>query len=128
MLPRSYRMSSSTRRPLAPGVALAILLLAPGAAAAGDWRFCVGVAPASHETVVTDIFSSPEQSAQLERRFEAYYRGRDGRALTFQCPRGYDDRIDALSAQSTALEFNRQMGFAVSDLGAARVAAIVGGE
>ncbi len=77
--------------------------------------------------MITDIFASPEESARLERRFEAYYRGRDGRALTFQCPRGYDDRTQALNAQTTALQFDQQMGFAVSNLGAARVAAIVGG-
>ncbi|MGO8738253.1 hypothetical protein [Rhodoblastus sp.] len=121
-------MPFSARPPRVFGLALILSLAASGAAAAGDWRFCVGVAPASHETVITDIFASPEESARLERRFEAYYRGRDGRALTFQCPRGYDDRTEALNAQTTALQFDQQMGFAVSNLAAAKVAAIVGGD
>ena len=120
-------MTFLTRRLRASGLALVFPLVAAGAAKAGDWRFCVGLAPDSHETVITDIFASPEESTRLERRFEAYYRGRDGRALTFQCPRGYDDRIQALNAQTAALQFDRQMGFAVGNLGAARVAAIVGG-
>jgi hypothetical protein len=123
-----FRMTFFTRFSCACGLALVVPFVAAGAARAGDWRFCVGVAPASHETVITDIFASPEESARLERRFEAYYRGRDGRALTFQCPRGYDDRTQALNAQTTALQFDQQMGFAVSNLGAARVAAIVGGD
>jgi hypothetical protein len=127
--PRShglFRMTFLTRRLGASGLVLVLPLVAAGAAKAGDWRFCVGVAPDSHETVITDIFASPEESTRLERRFEAYYRGRDGRALTFQCPRGYDDRTQALNAQTTALQFDQQMGFAVSNLGSARVAAIVG--
>jgi hypothetical protein len=121
-------MTFSARLPRAPSLALAALLVVPGVADAGEWRFCVGVAPEAHETVITDIFASPEDSARLERRFEAYYRGRDGRALTFQCPRGYGERVDALNAQTTALEFDRQLGFAVSNLAAAKVAAIVGAE
>lgn len=121
-------MIFSAHLPRVSCLALAVLLAAPGVAGAGEWRFCVGVAPDSHETVITDIFASPEESARLERRFEAYYRGRDGRALTFQCPRGYGDRVNALNAQTTALEFDRQLGFAVSNLAAAKVAAIVGGE
>ena len=123
-----FRMIFFTRFSCAFGLALMASLAGAGAATAGDWRFCVGVAPASHETVITDIFASSEDSARLERRFEAYYRGRDGRALTFQCPRGYDDRTQALNAQTTALQFDQQMGFAVSNLGAAKVAAIVGGD
>ncbi|MCI4678687.1 hypothetical protein K9U39_07715 [Rhodoblastus acidophilus] len=111
-----------------PSCALAfpILLVFAGAADARDWRFCIGVAAASHETIITDIFSSPAEGGRLERRFEAYYRGRNGRALTFQCPRGYDDRVAALTAQTEALQFDRQMGFAVSNLNAAEVAAIIG--
>ncbi|WP_298352928.1 hypothetical protein [Rhodoblastus sp.] len=116
-----------TRRLRAFGSALVLPLVAAGAAKADEWRFCVGLAPDSHETVITDIFASPEESTRLERRFEAYYRGRNGRALTFQCPRGYSDRTQALNAQTTALQFDQQMGFAVSNLAAARVAAIVGG-
>ncbi len=121
-------MTFPPRPPRVARLALAVLFATPALADAGEWRFCVGVAPDSHETVITDIFSSPEESARLERRFEAYYRGRDGRALTFQCPRGYGDRVDALNAQTAALEFDRQLGFAVSSLGAAKVAGVVGGE
>jgi hypothetical protein len=101
---------------------------ADAAASAGDWRFCVGVAPAAHEVVITDIFASAAESARLEHRFETYFRARKNRVLTFQCPRGSDERVEALNAQTTALQFNRQMGFSVSSLPAAEAAAVAGAE
>ena len=100
-------------------------LAAVSPARAEVWRFCVGVAPAAHESVITDVFASDADSARLERRMEAYFRGHNGRALTFQCPRGYEARVEALNAQTAALQFNRQLGFAVGGLNAAEVSAIV---
>jgi hypothetical protein len=104
-----------------------VLALAACPARAQEWRFCIGVAPSAHESVITDIFASEAQSAQIEHRLEAYFRSRRGKALTFQCPRGAPERFAALNAQTTALQFNRQLGFAVSGLPAADVAALVGG-
>jgi hypothetical protein len=104
------------------------LLLAfaqPGAAAAEEWRFCVGVAPAAHESVITDIFASPAESAQIEHRLEAYFRSRKNKSLTFQCPRGAAERFAALNAQTAALQFNRQMGFSVNGFSAADIGALV---
>jgi hypothetical protein len=101
---------------------------ANAAAFAGDWRFCVGVAPAAHEAVITDLFASAIDSARLEHRFEAYFRARKNRVLTFQCPRGADERVDALNAQTAALQFNRQMGFSVSSLPAPEAAAVAGAD
>jgi hypothetical protein len=105
------------------GLALAS---APAHALAQEWRFCVGVAPAAHEAVITDVFASSAESAQLEHRFEAYFRARKNRALTFQCPRGASERVDAMNAQTAALQFNRQMGFSVSSLPSPEVAAAAG--
>lgn len=107
-------------------LAFGALLVTMGGARAQEWRFCVGVAAASHEAVITDVFASPAESARLEHRFEAYFRAKKGHALTFQCPRGASARLDAINAQTTALQFNRQMGFSVSGLTSAEVAAIAG--
>ena len=104
-------------------VAIAFAATAP--ASAQDWRFCIGVDPASHEAVITDTFASSADSGVLERRFENWFQARKGRALTFQCPRG-GERLDALNAQTTALQFNRRMGFSVGSLPAADIAAIIG--
>jgi hypothetical protein len=104
-----------------------VLVLPTVPAWAQQWRFCIGVAPAAHESVITDIFASEAQSAQIEHRLEAYFRSRRGKTLTFQCPRGAPERFDALNAQTTALQFNRQLGFAVSGLPATEAAALVGG-
>jgi hypothetical protein len=101
------------------------LTLAACPARAQEWRFCVGVAATAHESVITDIFASEAQSAQIEHRLEAYFRSRRGKTLTFQCPRGAQERFAALNAQTTALQFNRQMGFAVSGLPASDVTALV---
>jgi hypothetical protein len=94
-------------------VPFVILLASP--AAAQEWRFCVGVAPANHETVISDIFTSGADSARLEQRLQAWYRAHRGRTLTFQCPRG-SDRVSALNGQTAALQFNRTMGYAVNGL------------
>jgi hypothetical protein len=102
------------------------LTSAPAHALAQEWRFCVGVAPAAHEAVITDVFASSAERAQLEHRFEAYFRARKNRALTFQCPRGASERVDAMNAQTAALQFNRQMGFSVSSLPSTEVAAAAG--
>lgn len=113
-------------RPRAISLAVAAVIAA-GAARAEEWRFCVGVVPASHETVITDIFASAADGARLERRLESWFRANKGRAATFQCPRGAAERLDAVNAQTTALQFNRQMGFAVSRLSTAEIATIAGG-
>ena len=97
----------------------------PGAASAEEWRFCVGVSPATHETVITDIFSSPAESAQIERRLEGHFRAHKGKSLTFQCPRGPEERYAALNAQTQALQFNRKMGFSVNGFSAADIGALV---
>ncbi|MCW2273518.1 hypothetical protein GJ654_05250 [Rhodoblastus acidophilus] len=91
----------------------AILLATP--ATAQEWRFCVGVAPASHESVISDIFTSGAEPARLEQRLQAWYRAHRGRTLTFQCPRG-GDRLAALNGQTAALQYNRTMGYAVNGL------------
>jgi hypothetical protein len=102
---------------------LAILLASP--AAAQEWRFCVGVAPASHESVISDIFNSGAESARLEQRLQVWYRAHRGRTLTFQCPRG-GDRVAALNGQTAALQFNRTMGYAVNGLPSNEVVAALG--
>jgi hypothetical protein len=104
-----------------------LLALAALPAQAEEWRFCVGVAPSAHETIITDIFASEAESAQIEHRLEAYFRTKRGKTLTFQCPRGAPERFTALNAQTAALQFNRQMGFAVNGLSAADVAALTVG-
>ncbi len=104
-----------------------LLVLAALPARAEEWRFCVGVAPAAHETIITDIFASGAESAQIEHRLEAYIHAKRGKNLTFQCPRGAPERFTALNAQTAALQFNHQMGFAVSGLPAADIAALAGG-
>lgn len=94
-------------------VFFAILSATP--AAAQEWRFCVGVAPASHEIVISDIFTSGGEPARLEHRLQAWYRAHRGRTLTFQCPHG-GDRVTALNGQTAALQFNHTMGYAVNGL------------
>jgi hypothetical protein len=103
-------------------------MAAASPALAQDWRFCVGIAPATHEAVITDVFGSSAESAALEHRFETYFRAKKGRTLTFQCPRGAAERVDALNAQTAALQFNRRMGFSVSGLSAAEIPGIVGAD
>jgi hypothetical protein len=105
----------------------ALLVSAFAAAApaqAQQWRFCVGVAPAAHETIITDIFASAADSARIERKLEAYVRAHRGKSLVFQCPRGVDERVEALNAQTAALQFNRKMGFAVDSLPAAEISTL----
>ncbi|MBB4199512.1 hypothetical protein GGD83_003328 [Rhodoblastus sphagnicola] len=93
--------------------AVAIVLTSP--AAADEWRFCVGVAPANHESVISDVFTSGADSARLESRLQGWYRAHHGRTLTFQCPHG-GDRVAALNGQTAALQFNRTLGYAVNGL------------
>jgi len=101
------------------------LSFAAGPARAEEWRFCVGVAPSSHETVISDIFASDADPARLEHRLESYYRAHRSKALTFQCPRG-GDRVAALNGQTAALQFNRTMGYAVNGLPSNEVAMALG--
>ena len=100
-------------------------VLLTSSACAEEWRFCVGVAPASHETVISDIFTSGAESARLEQRLQTYFRAHRGRTLTFQCPRG-GDRVTALNGQTAALQFNRAMGYAVNGLPVHDVTAALG--
>lgn len=116
---------AAMKRPLLSLAALACALASSAPAFAQDWRFCIGVAPASHEAVITDVFASGVDSAQLEHRFESYFRARKSRTLTFQCPRG-GERLEALNAQTAALQFNRTMGFAVGSLPASEISAVLG--
>jgi hypothetical protein len=124
MLPAGDATPFMKRLPLA-FAALACALASSLPALAQDWRFCIGVAPASHEAMITDVFASAADSGQIERRFEAWFRARKNRALTFQCPRG-GERLDALNAQTAALQFNRQMGFSVGSLPASEIPDILG--
>jgi hypothetical protein len=103
--------------------AIALVLASP--AHAQEWRFCVGVSAARHETVISDIFASDADSARLEQKFAAWYRARYGRLLTFQCPRG-GDRVAALNGQTAALQFDRAMGYAVNGLSAHEFAEALG--
>ncbi len=112
----------------APALAFLLAVAAPATAWTAEWRFCVGVAPAAHETVITDIFASAAESARIEHRLEAYFRARKGMVLTFQCPRGAPERFSALDAQTAALQFNRKLGYAVNGLPAAEIAALAGEE
>ncbi len=112
----------------APALAFLLAVTAPATAWTAEWRFCVGVAPAAHETVITDIFASAAESARIEHRLEAYFRARKGMVLTFQCPRGATERFSALNAQTAALQFNRKLGYAVNGLPAAEIAALAGEE
>jgi hypothetical protein len=105
-------------------LAVAVCCAAP--ASAQEWRFCVGVAPAAHEAVITDIFSSAAESARLEHRLENYFRVRHARALTFQCPRGGSERVAAMNAQTAALQFNRMLGFSVGGMTAAELSSATG--
>lgn len=109
----------------AAAAACLIGLCAGGPAAAAQWRFCVGVAPASHRVVITGIFASDADSATLQRDLQAYMRDRKGETLTFLCPRGAPNRTQAIDAQNQALQFDRNMGFSVNDLPAADVVAAV---
>ena len=116
-------------RPTLFAVAACFFGLAAASPAQGqDWRFCVGIASAAHEAVITDVFVSSAESALLEHRFEAWFRAKKGRTLTFQCPRGSAERVEALNAQTAALQFNRQMGFSVSGLAAPDIPGIVGAD
>ncbi len=99
--------------------------IVPGSASANEWRFCVGVAPAAHQTIITDIFDSPAESAQVEHRLEAYFRARKGENLTFQCPRGSSEKYAALNDQTTALQFNREMGYSVDGFPATEMTALL---
>lgn len=101
-------------------------VFAPGAVLADEWRFCVGVAPAERQTVITDIFDSPAESARVEHRLEAYFHARKARSLTFQCPRGSGERYQALNDQTFALQFNRKMGFSVEGMPAAEIVPLLG--
>ncbi|WP_294542074.1 hypothetical protein [uncultured Rhodoblastus sp.] len=114
--------------PRAPALALLLALLSPGPGWSAEWRFCVGVAPSAHETIITDIFASPAESARIEHRLEAYFRTRKGMSPTFQCPRGAPERFAAINAQTAALQFNRKLGYAVNGLPAAEIASLVGDE
>jgi hypothetical protein len=105
---------------------VAWLVATNSAVLAQEWRFCVGVAPGAHEAVITDVFASAAESARLEHRLENYFRLRKARALTFQCPRGATERVAALNAQTTALQFNRQIGFSVNGLPASELSAATG--
>ncbi len=100
-------------------------LFACAPAAAEQWRFCVGVAPAAHRAVVTDIFASDANGAILQRDLQAYMRARKGETLTFLCPRGAPEKAAALDAQTQAEHFDRNMGFSVSGLPVADVVAAV---
>jgi hypothetical protein len=112
----------------APALALLIGIAAPETGWTTEWRFCVGVAPAAHETVITDIFASAAESARIEHRLEAYFRARKGVSLTFQCPRGAPERFSALNAQTAALQFNRKLGNAINGLPAGEIAALTAEE
>ena len=97
-------------------LAVAVCCAAP--ASAQEWRFCVGVAPAAHEAVITDIFSSAAESARLEHRLENYFR--------VHHPRGGSERVAAMNAQTAALQFNRMLGFSVGGMTAAELSSATG--
>lgn len=105
--------------------ALALVLASP--VHAQQWRFCVGVAPASHAAVISDIFTGDADSARLEQKLAAWYRVHHGRTLTFQCPRG-GDRLSALNGQTAALQFDRSMGYAVDGLPSQEVERALGAD
>jgi hypothetical protein len=115
------------RRAPIPFVSALLLVLAASPSRAGEWRFCVGFAPATHEAVITDVFDTSAESAQIEHRLEGYFRARRGKTLVFQCAQGAPERVAALNAQTQALQFDRVMGYSVSGFAAAEVVALAGG-
>lgn len=105
---------------LASLAAAACAVATPSAAA--NWRFCVAVVADSHKTLISDVFSSDAEPDKLERRFEATLRARTGQIATLQCPLGGPDKIEALNAQTVAINFNRKLGYEVETLPAAEIA------
>lgn len=120
-------MMMKFRRILRPAAALSLWLgaLAPAARAA-DWRFCVAVVADSHKTLISDAFSSAADSDRLERQLESSWQARTGQSVTFQCPTSFADKIDALNAQTVAINFNRKLGYKIEDLPAAEIASLLG--
>lgn len=86
-----------------------VLLMAPGAAAAEDWRYCLAAVPTEHKVYISGVFQT---SMPIETIQTAFGRTLNQLGLEYgavQCPRA--DSQSALSAmQQTAIGFNREMG------------------
>jgi len=94
---------------------LALATLAPGAAHADDWRFCLAAARAQHKVFLSGTFAT---SVEMETLQDAFARELEQRGIPHdevQCPRGAD-RDQATEMQLNAIGFNREMGNAVVKL------------
>ena len=90
-------------------VAGLVLLMAPGAAAADDWRYCLAAAPAEHKVYMSGTFQS---SAPIETVQTAFGRTLSQLGVEYgsvQCPRA-DSQATLSAMQQTAVGFNREMG------------------
>jgi hypothetical protein len=88
---------------------LAFAVLAPRAARADDWRFCLATVRAQHKVFLSRTFAT---SAEMETLQSDFANELDRRGLPHdevQCPRG-TDRDSATEMQLNAIGFNREMG------------------
>jgi len=88
---------------------LALATLAPGAARADEWRFCLAAARAQHKVFLSATFPT---AAEMETLQSDFARELDRRGIAHdevQCPRGRD-RDAATEMQFNAIGFNRELG------------------
>ena len=90
-------------------ILVTLAILAPRAALADDWRFCLAAAHAQRKVFLSGAF---ETAAPMETLQTDFGRELDRRGIPHaevQCPRG-SDRDSATEMQLNAIGFNREMG------------------
>ena len=97
---------------LGPPAALALLLaiVSNAALASQKWTFCAASDGDSKEVWITGVFKSTKNRRTVESEMQAALRRRTAMRTVVQCPEPSENKVEAVNAQTTAIEFNHRLG------------------
>jgi hypothetical protein len=96
-------------------LALALTILIPQLAQAGDWRYCLAPSQAEHKIYMSPPFSATMPMDDAESQFGRTLSRSGLRFDDVQCPRS-DNETAALTMQQHAIVTNRELGNDVINL------------
>jgi hypothetical protein len=111
------RMNVSTKRAaISVALIVGLSLLHSASDAAELWTFCVASSSNGGEVWITRPFASSSDRRALETEMQTTLKRRQGERTLAQCPQPSSDKVAVVNAQTTAIEFNRNLGAVMHEL------------
>lgn len=91
-----------------------MLVVLAALAATQSWTFCI--AEAGEDIFVTEVFAASLDREKLEALYAARLRASGVAHAVVQCPAPQDEKVDAVNAQFTAIQFQRKLAHKLHSL------------